>query len=223
MTRHILKSDSLGSVCLLAETGPAAVLRDTRGARYGAGWLARALAAHEAKILARLDPTPGLPTLISFDGTTLKRSFLPGEPMHAARPRSREYFHRALTLLRRLHRHGIAHNDLAKEANWLCAPGDQPAIVDFQIAWFSPRRGKLFRALAREDLRHLLKHKRTYLPDRLTARQRALLATPTVWARLWRALWKPPYHWVTRRLLGRPGRRGPAEDGRDVHDGRPRA
>lgn len=223
MTRRILKSDSLGSVCLLKEAGPAVVLRDTRGARYGARWLARALAAHEAKILARLGSTAGLPTLISFDGTMLKRSFLPGEPMHAAQPRSREYFHRALTLLRRLHRHGIAHNDLAKEANWLCAPGDQPAIVDFQIAWFSPRRGKLFRALAREDLRHLLKHKRTYLPDRLTARQRALLATPTVWARLWRALWKPPYHWLTRRLLRRPVRRGPVEDGRNARDGQPRA
>src|SRR5690606_34464229 len=95
-----------------------------------------------------------------------------------------------------------------KEANWLCTPAGRAALVDFQAAVISRRRGRLFRALAREDLRHLLKHKRTYLPDRLTARQRALLAHRGPLATTWSVLVKPPYRSVTRVLLGWPERLG---------------
>ena len=211
MTRHLLKSDSLGTIYVVDDS---VVVRDTRSARFGVRWLARALAAHEAAILRRLDADPGLPTVIAFDGATLERSFVVGEPMHAAKPRSAEYFRDALRLLRALHRQCVAHNDLAKEANWLRMPDGRAAIVDFQIACRSRRRGPLFRALAREDLRHWLKHKRTYLPARLTLRQRTLLAHPSTGAKLWRTLWKPVYHWLTRRVLGRPQRRGPAESRR---------
>ena len=155
-----------------------------------------------------------------FDGTTLARSYLPGEPMHAARPASPEYFREALRVLRSLHRQHVAHNDLAKEANWLCLPESRAAIVDFQIAWHSRGRGRVFRALAREDLRHWLKHKRTYWPSGLTQRQRAMLAHPSLGARLWRTLWKPVYHCVTRHLLARPARNDPVES--RSHAGRPR-
>lgn len=210
MTRSILKSDSLGTIYVIGETEPAAVVRDTSTARRGARWLARALAAHEARILQRLETNPALPRVLAFDGIALERSYVPGAPMHVARPSTRVYFRDAFRLLRSLHRQRIAHNDLAKEANWLCMPNDRAAIVDFQIAWHSRRRSLLFRLLAREDLRHLLKHKRTYLPGELTARQRRLLARPSLGARLWRTLWKPVYHGVSR-LLGRMPRQGPVE------------
>ena len=131
--------------------------------------------------------------------------------MHEARPQSSAYFREALKLLRRLHRGGIVHNDLAKEPNWLCLPDGRPGIVDFQLAWVSTRRGRMFRALAREDLRHLMKHKRTYLPGGLTKRQRALLASPSGFTRVWRTLVKPPYLFFTRRILGWAEREGPAE------------
>jgi hypothetical protein len=114
-------------------------------------------------------------------------------------------------LLRRLHRHGVVHNDLAKEANWLVTAAGDPAIVDFQIALSSRRRGPLFRRLAYEDLRHWLKHKRTYLPERLTRRQGAMLADPTLVTRAFRALVKPGYRFVTRRVLGWQDRDGPRE------------
>src|SRR5690606_36779682 len=116
-----------------------------------------------------------------------------------------------LRLLAALHRRGIAHNDAAKEANWLCTPDGEAALVDFQVAMTSRRRGRVFRALAYEDLRHLLKHKRTYLPERLTARQRAVLARRGPLAMLWTLLVKPPYRFVTRVLLGWPERVGRRE------------
>ncbi len=94
------------------------------------------------------------------------------------------------------------HNDLAKEPNWLVRDDGRPALVDFQIAWTRGRRGPLFRLLAREDLRHLLKHKRTYCPEALSARQRAILQTPAAHSRFWRATFKPVYKLVARRIFG---------------------
>ncbi|HEX9706641.1 MAG TPA: hypothetical protein VGA24_03290, partial [Steroidobacteraceae bacterium] len=129
-------------------------------------------------------------------------------PMQVARPRNAGYFRAARRLLSAMHRRGIAHNDLAKEPNWLVTPTGSPALVDFQLALVAPRRGRVFRALAREDIRHLLKHKRSYCPQLLTARERRILAKPAAFSRLWMATGKPVYTFVTRRLFGWADREG---------------
>ena len=100
-----------------------------------------------------------------------------------------------------MHRLGVARNDLAKEPNWLVRDDGQPALIDFQLGWYSPRRSSLFRLLAREDLRHLLKHKRHYLPHTLTPVERRVLARRSWIARAWSASGKRAYNFVTRRLL----------------------
>ena len=64
------------------------------------------------------------------------------------------------------------------------------------------------------EMRHLLKHKRTYCPDALTATERSILARPGVPSRLWRLSGKPLYLFVTRKLLGWADREGTAERGR---------
>lgn len=88
-----------------------------------------------------------------------------------------------------------------------------PAFVDFQLAWYTRSRGRFFRTLGYDDLRHLLKHKRSYCPQLLTARERRILATPSVPARIWRRFVKPPYLYVTRNLLGWADREGAADRG----------
>jgi hypothetical protein len=103
-----------------------------------------------------------------------------------------------------------SHNDLAR-SELARRPGDAAGIVDFQLATRSRTRSRWFRGRAYEDLRHLLKHKRTYLPQCLTARQLRVLAQPALGARLWRALAKPAYRFVTRGLLRWPERKGPIE------------
>jgi hypothetical protein len=211
MTKSSLKHDMLGTTRLVRSGADWFVERDTRTAHALVRWLARRLAAREAAVLAVLAGEPGVPSLLGFDGAVVRRTYLPGATLYEAPPRSRAYFVNALRLLRRLHRAGVAHNDLAKEANWLAASGDACAIVDFQLSMCSPRRTARFRRQAYEDLRHLLKHKRTYLPDRLTARQRRILAQPTLAARLWRTIAKPAYRFVTRVVLGWPERAGPME------------
>jgi hypothetical protein len=220
MATHILKSDILGTTRLVQADGAAFVERDTRTAHALVRWLARLLAAREAAALAALAGMEHVPRLLQFDGTVVRRSYLPGVPLYEAPRLSRAYFVGALGLLRRLHRAGVAHNDLAKEANWLVGAGDTCAIVDFQLATRSPtrlpsgttqRRNARFRRRAYEDLRHLLKHKRTYQPLSLTALQRRVLSRPTLPTRLWRALAKPVYRFVTRIVLRWPERAGPLE------------
>ena len=121
--------------------------------------------------------------------------------MHIAQPRDARYFREALRLLRRLHAADVLHNDLAKETNWLVTPEGSPALVDFQLASTLERRGPLARALGHDDLRHLLKHKRTYLPERLSARERRILARPSLVSRVWMASGKKVYLFVTRKIF----------------------
>jgi RIO-like serine/threonine protein kinase len=213
MSTEQLKHDALGTTRLVRRDGAAVVERDTRTARCGVGWLARRLAAHEAAVLRALLGAEQLPQLLDFDGAVVRRTYLPGTPLHRSPQPSREYFADALRVLRALHRAGVAHNDLAKEANWLVMPDGGAAIIDFQLALHSPKRTARFRRRAYEDLRHLLKHKHTYQPQHLTSRQRRLLATPTFGTRAWRALVKPLYRLVTRGLLRWPERSGANERG----------
>jgi hypothetical protein len=203
-----LKSDLFGTVWRGEAGGLDFVQRDTRGARWWTAWLARRLCRREARALARLDGLPGTPRLLHADRQTLRREWIEGRPMQLARPRDPAYFRAARALLARLHRRGIAHNDLAKEPNWLVTPGGAPALVDFQLALVSRRRGRLFRTLGREDIRHLLKHKRSYCPDLLTARERRILATPSAVSRAWMATGKRAYTFVTRRIIGWSDREG---------------
>lgn len=205
---QLLKSDLFGAVWLAQEPGRRLVIRDASCARWWLAPVARWLCRREARALAALDGMPGVPRLLAADRQGLRREWIDGRPMQVARPQNDEYFRAARRLVCAMHRRGVAHGDLAKEPNWLVTPTGAPALVDFQLARVSPRRGRMFRLLAREDLRHLLKHKRSYRPARLTARERSILARPAWTSRLWRASGKPVYRFVTRRLLGWADREG---------------
>ena len=213
----LLKRDAFGTVRLLraGEDGAVedCVERDFSAAGRGVRWLARRLAAREARALEALRKVPQVPRLLDWDGRRLRRSWLPGRPLHRGGVDDPAWFREALRLLRRLHAAGVVHNDLAKEPNWLVDADGQPALVDFQLAVRPRRRGRLFRMLAYDDLRHLLKHKRTYCPDRLTARQRAVLVRRSPLAALWARSVKPTYRFVTRRLLGWSDREGAGDRG----------
>jgi predicted Ser/Thr protein kinase len=204
----LLKKDLFGQVSLEFSGNRQVVMRDLRGGTRWLRWIARRLMSREASALLVLDDLQGVPRLISHGRDTLCRSWLAGQPMQVARPRDARYFKAAAHLLRQLHRHGVAHNDLAKEPNWLVTPDGDPALVDFQLAMHAPRRGRLFRLLAREDLRHLLKHKRTYCASRLTTREKGILENPASISRLWMLTGKPVYLFVTRFLLGWADREG---------------
>jgi tRNA A-37 threonylcarbamoyl transferase component Bud32 len=195
-----LKSDIFGTIMRVDDT----VIRDTRAARPWARHLARHLMGREHRALTRLalgQGVDGIPKVLDYAPGRLTRSWIDGAPMQIAKPRSADYFRAAARLVRRLHAAHVIHNDLAKETNWLVTPDGRPALVDFQLAMTLTKRGPLARALGHDDLRHLLKHKRTYLPERLTARERRILETRSWPSRLWMSTGKRVYLFITRRVL----------------------
>jgi len=195
-----LKADVFGTISRVGDS----VVRDTRAARSWARQLALHLMQREHRALTRLalgDGTEGIPRVIAYDPGRLTRSWIEGSPMQLAKPRDPAYFRAAARLVRRLHAANVIHNDLAKETNWLVTPDGRPALVDFQLAMTLTKRGAFARALGHDDLRHLLKHKRTYLPERLTARERRILEIRSLPSRIWMASGKKVYLFVTRRLL----------------------
>ena len=199
----VLKSDVFGTITRVGDT----VVRDTRAARAWARPLARHLMRREHRALTRLAlgrGTPGVPAVVDLEPGVLTRRWIEGAPMHVAKPRNPGYFRAAAKLVRRLHAAHVIHNDLAKETNWLVTPEGMPALVDFQLAMTlgaRGRRGALARALGQDDIRHLLKHKRNYLPELLTAREKRILSTPSLASRTWMGSGKRVYRFVTRRIL----------------------
>ncbi|MGI8561489.1 MAG: phosphotransferase [Luteimonas sp.] len=199
---HVLKSDSFGRIALMRDTAGMFVRRDLRHVplwlRLPAWWLAR----REARALRRVEGLDAMPQLLRWDGRRLDRSYLDGAAMYQRPPRGDlGYFRRARRLLQTLHRRGVAHNDLAKEANWLVLADGRPGIIDFQLAVLGDPRSRWMRLLAREDLRHLLKHKRMYCPDRITPVERRVLKR-TSWLReAWFLTGKPVHRFVDRRIL----------------------
>ena len=210
---QLLKKDLFGEIWIFAEGDELRIVRDSSTANGWVRWLARRLLRREARVLEALGDADGVPHLIGVEHDRLTRSYLPGMPMHRAKPHNPDYFIAAARLLRKLHQLGMVHNDLAKEPNVLVLDDGSPAFMDFQLAWFAPQRGRLFRILAYEDLRHLLKHKRSYCPLHLTRRELSILDNPSLLSRTFMSSVKPLYLFVTRRLLGWAERDGAEERG----------
>ena len=210
---ELLKKDLLGEIRLHRDLGQDLIVRDAAAASRGIRWLARLLMWREARALAALEHLDGIPAISRVDRNFLERLYIDGEPMHRAKPATPQYYSQCARLLRRLHSANVVHNDLAKEPNLLVRPDGSPAFVDFQLAWFAPKRGRLFRLLAWDDIRHLLKHKRSYCPQHLTRRERDILARPSWPSRAFRVTVKPVYLFITRKVLRWADREGAADRG----------
>ena len=177
-----------------------AVLRRLDGVPWWSRPLAKALFRRECRALAAAGALDLAPPLLFAGRQSLVRGWIDGVPLHIAQPYGdAAYFRSAKAALRRLHRAGVAHNDLAKEQNWLYARG-QAYLTDFQLAARFRRSSALFRLARYEDLRHLLKHKRRYAPAALTPAERRVLARKTLITRAWMATGKKLYYAITRGL-----------------------
>jgi hypothetical protein len=194
-----------------------AVLRRIDRVPWWAFPIARHLFARERDALKLVGALGIAPPLLYAGRRLLVRGFIDGIPLHLARPHGdRAFFRAAKIALRKLHRAGICHNDLAKEQNWLRGADGRAYLTDFQLAARFRRRGLLFRIAAYEDLRHLLKHKRRYAPEALTAGERRVLARKSLLTRIWMATGKQLYYLVTRGLFRFVDREGGGR--RLVHD-----
>jgi RIO-like serine/threonine protein kinase len=196
------KADSFGRIVLMRDAQGMFIRRDLSALAWWLRLPASRLARREALALRQLAGQAQTPQLRAWNGRHLDRSFMDGVAMYKNPPRGDvAYFRAARRLLQQVHRRGVAHNDLAKEANWLVRADGSPALIDFQLAVRGDPRSRWMRLLAREDLRHLLKHKRMYCRSALTPVELRLLKR-TSWLRdLWFRTGKPVYRFVTRRIL----------------------
>jgi hypothetical protein len=170
---------------------------------------ARHLFARERRALALARDLDVGPKLLWAGRQALVRGFINGVALHLAKPHGdAAYFRSAKAALRRMHRAGICHNDLAKEQNWLRGSDGRAYVTDFQLAACFKSRSKLFRIAAYEDLRHLLKHKRSYAPETLTPGERKILARKSAVASIWLKTGKKVYQAITRGLFNFTDREG---------------
>jgi hypothetical protein len=171
--------------------------------------IARHFLHREARSLAIAGALGIAPRLLFEGRRSLVRSWIDALPLQIAKPHGDvAYFRSAKRALRAIHRARLTHNDLAKEQNWLRTPDGRAALTDFQLATRFSHRHALFRLAAYEDLRHLLKHKRRYAPDSITASERRVLARKSWPTRIWMATGKRVYYWVTRGMLNFTDREG---------------
>ena len=171
--------------------------------------LARHLFARERRALALARDLDVGPKLLWAGRQALVRGFIDGVALHLAKPHGDlAYFQSAKLALRKLHRAGICHNDLAKEQNWLRGSNGRAYVTDFQLAACFKTRSRLFRIAAYEDLRHLLKHKRSYAPQALTPMERKILARKSFVASIWLKTGKKVYQAITRGLFNFTDREG---------------
>ena len=170
---------------------------------------ARHLFQRERHALAVVRDLNVAPPLLWAGRQALVRGFIDGVALHLVKPAGNvAYFRSAKQALRRLHRAGVCHNDLAKEQNWLVGRDGRAYLTDFQLAGCFRTRSRLFRIGAYEDLRHLLKHKRSYAPAALTPKERQILARKSIVASLWLATGKKVYRAITRGLFNFTDREG---------------
>src|SRR3974390_3204036 len=186
-----------------------AVLRRLDQVPWWSFLLARHLFDRERKALTLANGLSVGPELLWAGKRALVRGFIDGVALHLAKPYGDiDYFRSAKSALHRLHRAGICHNDLAKEQNWLVGRDGRAYLTDFQLAACFNKRTRLFRVAAYEDLRHLLKHKRSYAPQALTPKEKKILARKSVFANLWLATGKKVYRAITRGLFNFTDREG---------------
>src|SRR5438445_3297912 len=170
---------------------------------------ARHLFARERRALAKARGLHVGPELLWAGRQALVRGFINGVTLHLAKPHGDvAYFRSAKQALRKLHRAGICHNDLAKEQNWLRGIDGRAYLTDFQLAACFTTGNWLFRVAAYEDLRHLLKHKRSYAPAALTPKERKILARKSLVASIWLMTGKKVYRGITRGLFNFTDREG---------------
>jgi AMP-binding enzyme C-terminal domain len=180
-----------------------AVMRRIDAVPWWARPIAGAFLRREARALMIAGRLGVGPPLLRHGRRFLIRGFLDGVALKIAKPTGDlAYFRSAKAALLALHRAGVCHNDLAKEQNWLRGTDGRAYLIDFQLAAIFSRRGRLFRIAAYEDLRHLLKHKRKYVPEALTACERRVVARKSLPTRIWMATGKRVYIFLTRGILG---------------------
>jgi RIO-like serine/threonine protein kinase len=208
----VLKSDVFGRIERVESRSGTRVNRVACGSRVPfSRFLARRLMERERAALERLADLDGVPRILATDGCAgvLVRSYVEGAPLSQARELPENFFDELDVLVEAVHARGVCHNDLHKEQNVLVGADGRPWLLDFQLASCHARETRTFAARAREDLRHVEKHRRRYTRDGRGPRGertfgRGADARRSMLARVWRKTGKRVYNAIVHTLFRRP-------------------
>ncbi len=198
-----LKEDAFGKIELRELDGERVICRDYSEAGFLSGLLAGYLARREARVLQALNAVDDdrLPRLIHFGDKVCIRSYIEGVPLKQGKVANPKYYANAREILDKMHGAGVVHNDLEKPENWLVIDDEVAGIIDFQLAYYSRRRGRIYRWSVGEDIRHLIKQKNRYSRENMTAEELEILNNKSGFGRFWSNYVKPVYNFVTRKIF----------------------
>ena len=196
----------------LNDAGKRVVLKMSRTEDFAGvplSWIGRWLCRREMRFYSKLSDLPNVPPVLGTVGQTgFIHAYCEGQPLSKDRPVPDKFFDQLVKLLHELHRRDIAYVDTNKPENILLGDDGRPHLIDFQISydlhelgdWFLNR--KLLKQLQREDLYHILKHKKRLRPDEMTTEELAAAERKSWLIRSHRFLTKP-YFLLRRRTFKR--------------------
>ncbi len=198
-----LKEDTFGRIELRELDGERVICRDYSEAGFFAGLLAGYLARREARVLQALNAVADdrLPRLLHFGDKVCVRSYIEGVPLKQGKVSNPQFYVNAREILDKMHAAGVVHNDLEKPENWLVISDEVAGIIDFQLAYHSKKRGRIYRWSVEEDIRHLVKQKNRYSRENMTEEEWQILKNKSGFGRFWSNRVKPVYNFVTRKIF----------------------
>src|SRR5437660_34983 len=204
--RAMRRSARLGSKAV--ETTPPSVASPIwRFAGTPVRWLGRWQCGREVAFYEHLADLSCVPALLGRVGDTgYLRAFVAGHPLSHERPLPDGFWPRLDIAMQEVHRRGVAYVDSNKPENVLVGDDGHPYLIDFQIAWrCGPRAdhalGRWWLArLQREDLYHVLKHKRRFARQSMTPTELERVRRRSLLIRAHRVI-NQPYRMVRRPLL----------------------
>lgn len=156
-----------------ADTGEKVVLKISRlqpFCKIPLRWLGRFLCGREYRILLLLQDLQQVPQIVCrFGKNGLIYRYIDGQSLDERPAVPDRFFDDLRRLLSQVHAKGLCYMDLNKRGNILADAGQRPCLIDFQISLHLPKwLGFITAGLQKEDMYHLLKHKRRFRPDLMT-------------------------------------------------------
>lgn len=188
------------------------------------GWLGRIVTHNEICNLRRCEGIDGVPKVLDRISPHIHSyAYIEGTSLREDADLPADFFEQLLVVLERIHARRLIHFDLHKPGNILVGPDGRPHIIDFQLSTYIPDwllisgrlSSRLRRSLQGYDLYHLYKHKRTFLPARLTEAEGQLVQKRGVLLRMHRVI-ATPYKRVRRACLRYLHTEGLLKDTEDV-------
>jgi len=152
--------------------------------RFLFGWMFRPLAMlisrREYRTYQRVAGIAGVPSLGPRYGRRgYFHRYIEGKTLFEL-PKSfcfpEDFFERLTATVEKIHKRRVVHLDLQKRGNIILSCDGRPYVIDYQISlhfkrrkgWFGALLDRVFRALTREDIYHLNKHRKRFQRDQMT-------------------------------------------------------